>query len=85
MVVCESQGFASSAFNNFFCGLRTPPFRTTFLVVVVTVRYLRLKGKMKTDQINMQPVVVLSLLLGLAIGYIMIIVLLLHEGVDHAL
>ena len=47
--------------------------------------YLRFRREVGIGQFNLQLFVVVSLLLGLAIGYIMIIVLLLHEGVDHAL
>ncbi len=52
------------------------------LLIVWTVRYLRNKG---AKDLSVQPLVAVSLLLGLATGYIMMIVLLLHEGVDHAL
>lgn len=55
------------------------------LVMMVTLRYLRSHRKAGANSINIQPVVVLILFLGFAIGYIMVIVLLLHEGVDHAL
>ena len=53
------------------------------LMVIVTFRYLRLRSR--ADPFNFQPFVAASLFLGLAIGYIMMIVLLLHEGVDHVL
>jgi len=55
------------------------------LTVIMTVRYHRIHSKKGTDQLGLQPFVVVGFFLGLAIGYIMIIVLLLHEGVDHAL
>ena len=52
------------------------------LLIVWTFRYSRNKG---AKHLSVQPLAAVSLLLGLAIGYIMMIVLLLHEGVDHAL
>lgn len=55
------------------------------LMAVVTVRYLRLHKGAESAQAEIQLLAVVSLLLGLAIAYIMMIVLLLHEGVDHAL
>ncbi|MEK7342049.1 MAG: hypothetical protein AABZ69_07510, partial [Candidatus Binatota bacterium] len=55
------------------------------LMVFATIRYRRVSSTGETDQFSLRPFVVLNLLLGLAIGYIVIIILLLHEGVDHAL
>ena len=55
---------------------------TLALLIVWIVQYLRNKGE---KDLSVQPLAAVSLLLGLAIGYIMMIVLLLHEGVDHAL
>lgn len=55
---------------------------TLALLIVWTVRYLRNKG---AKDLSVPPFVAVSLLFGLAIAYIMMIVLLLHEGVDHAL
>lgn len=55
---------------------------TMALLIAWTVRYLWNKG---AKDLSVQPLVAVSLLFGLAIGYIMMIVLLLHEGVDHAL
>lgn len=49
---------------------------------VWTIRYFRNKG---AEPVSIQPLATASLLVGLAIGYMMMIVLLLHEGVDHAL
>jgi len=51
-------------------------------LIVWTIRYLRDEGM---KQRSIRPLAAVSLLLGLAIGYMMMIVLLLHEGVDHAL
>lgn len=47
-----------------------------------TIRCLWNKG---IKHLSLQPLAGVSLLLGLTIGYIMMIVLLLHEGVDHSL
>lgn len=55
------------------------------LVVFMTVRYQRFRSKLETKVFNLKPLVTVSLLIGLAIAYIMMIVLLLHEGIDHAL
>jgi hypothetical protein len=55
---------------------------TLALLIVWTIRYLRNKG---AKHLSVQPLAAVSLLLGLTIGYIMMIALLLHEGVDHAL
>jgi len=51
-------------------------------LIVWTIRYLWNKG---TKHLSVRPLAAVSLLLGLTIGYIMMIVLLLHEGVDHSL
>ena len=55
------------------------------LMMIVTIRYLRLHRNVEAVRTKIQLLAVASLLLGLAIAYIMVIVLLLHEGVDHAL
>lgn len=55
------------------------------LMMMATIRYRRVRSDIATGQFNLQPFLVVSVLLGLAIGYIMIIVLFIHEGVDHAL
>lgn len=55
------------------------------VLVTATVRYWKFRGRPRADQLDLRPFVAASLFLGLVIGYIMIIVLLLHEGVDHAL
>lgn len=55
---------------------------TLTLLTVWTIRYLRTEG---TKHLSVRALAAVSLLLGLAVGYIMIIILLLHEGVDHAL
>lgn len=52
------------------------------LLIVWNIRYLRNDG---AKHRNIRPLAAMSFLLGLAIAYIMMIVLLLHEGVDHAL
>lgn len=52
------------------------------LLIVWTIRYLRGEG---TKYLSVRALAGVSFLLGLAIAYIMMIVLLLHEGVDHAL
>ena len=51
-------------------------------LTVGTVRYLRNR---EARHAGVQRLAAVSLLLGVAIGYIMMIVLLLHEGMDHAL
>src|SRR3989338_422421 len=66
-----------------FYGCEASSDRCTLpLLIVWTVRYLRNKG---AKLISVRPLAAVSLFLGLSIGYIMMIVLLLHEGVDHAL
>lgn len=55
---------------------------TLTLLVIWTIRYLTTEG---TKHLSLRPLAAVSLLLGLAIGYIMMNILLLHEGVDHAL
>ena len=56
-------------------------FALVFLTVW-TVRYWK-AGEM--TQLTIRPLAAVNVLLALAVGYIMMIVLLLHEGVDHAL
>ena len=55
---------------------------TMTLLMVWTIRHLRTE---KTKHLSLRPLAAVSLLLGLTIAYIMMIILLLHEGVDHAL
>ena len=52
------------------------------LLIAWTIRYLRVEG---IRQLSIQPLAAVSLLLGLTMAYMMMIILLLHEGVDHAL
>lgn len=58
---------------------------TLSLMMGMSIRYRRVRKEGKTHQFNLQPFVFVNLFLGLVIGYLMIIMLLLHEGVDHAL
>ena len=55
------------------------------LITIATVQYLKSRTTLGTNPFNLQPFAAMSLLLALATAYIMIIVLLLHEGIDHAL
>jgi hypothetical protein len=56
------------------------------LMTVWTVRYWsRLRRQDGTVAVTLRPLAGVTLCIGLVIGYIMIIILLLHEGVDHAL
>ncbi len=56
------------------------------LVTIWTVRYWRRsRGQNGTAEVTLRPLAGVILCIGLVIGYIMMIVLLLHEGVDHAL
>jgi hypothetical protein len=55
------------------------------LTGATTLRYWNVRGRGKLTEFSLKPFVVASLLLGLAIAYIMTIVLLIHEGVDHVL
>lgn len=50
-----------------------------------TVRYLKLRKNAGRDELDLRPFAFANCVLGLAVGYVMMIVLLLHEGVDHAL
>jgi hypothetical protein len=56
------------------------------LMVIWTVRYRsRLRRQNGTLEVAVRSLAGATLCLGLVIGYILIIILLLHEGVDHAL
>ncbi|MCI0406970.1 MAG: hypothetical protein L0191_00160, partial [Acidobacteria bacterium] len=55
------------------------------LTGATTVRYWRVARQQRSDDFSLRPFLVASLLLGLTIAYIMTIVLLIHEGVDHVL
>jgi len=55
------------------------------LTMAATLRYWNVRGRGKLTELSLKPFVVASLLLGLTIAYIMTIVLLIHEGVDHVL
>jgi hypothetical protein len=55
------------------------------LVTVMTFRYLKLHKNGEPSGAEIRLLAGASLLLGLVIAYIMMVVLLLHEGVDHAL
>jgi len=56
------------------------------LMVIWTVRYgSRLRRQKGTVELGVRSLAGPTLGLGLVIGYIMMIILLLHEGVDHAL
>ncbi|MBI2985369.1 MAG: hypothetical protein HYY45_01245 [Deltaproteobacteria bacterium] len=70
------------SYTLFMAGKHLVVIASLALLIVWTVRYLRNKGE---KDLSVQPLAAVSLLLGLAVGYIMMIVLLLHEGVDHAL
>ncbi len=60
-------------------------FMAISLTMRMTVRYRRAHSKAEINPFDLRPFVVVGLFLGLVIGYLIIIVLLLHEGVDHAL
>lgn len=51
----------------------------------MTARFRQARVQGEERKLPMQPFLVVSLLLGLAIAYVMIMVLLIHEGVDHVL
>ena len=53
------------------------------LMIVWTFRYFRLRRKNRS--VELRSLAGANFFLGFVIGYIMIIILLLHEGVDHAL
>jgi len=56
------------------------------LMTIWTVRYWRRsRGQNGTVEVALRPLAGVTLSIGLVIGYIMMIILLLHEGVDHAL
>ncbi len=60
-------------------------FAALVLTGATTVRYWRVARQQRSDDFSLRPFLVASFLLGLTIAYIMIIVLLIHEGVDHVL
>ena len=70
------------SYTFFMAGKHLVVIASLALLIVWTVRYLRNKGE---KDLSVQPLAAVSLLLGPAIGYIIMIVLLLHEGIDHAL
>jgi len=55
-------------------------------LVIWTIRYRsRLRRQSGTVEVTVRSLAAATLCVGLVIGYIMMIILLLHEGVDHAL
>ncbi|MGH7431966.1 MAG: hypothetical protein ACREI5_09085, partial [Candidatus Methylomirabilales bacterium] len=58
---------------------------TLILTGGTTLRYWNARGRGKSDAFSLRPFLLVSLFLGLAIAYVMVIVLLVHEGVDHVL
>ncbi|MGH7412095.1 MAG: hypothetical protein ACREJ6_13685 [Candidatus Methylomirabilis sp.] len=58
---------------------------TLILTGGTTLRYWNARGRGKSDAFSLRPFLLVSLFLGLAIAYVMIVVLLVHEGVDHVL
>ena len=57
----------------------------TLLMLIVTIAHLRFRDEETTGRSHLRHLLAMNLLLGLIVGYIMIIVLLIHEGIDHAL
>jgi hypothetical protein len=55
------------------------------LTLALTYRYVTGRSKQEQGVFSLRPWLIAGAVLGLAIAYIMVIVLLLHEGVDHAL
>jgi hypothetical protein len=55
------------------------------LMIIWSIRYLRLLRKNKPLELSVRSLAGVNFFIGLIIGYIMIILLFLHEGVDHAL
>ncbi|MFQ5873829.1 MAG: hypothetical protein ACE5JL_08510 [Dehalococcoidia bacterium] len=55
------------------------------VTVIMTLRYRTGRTVAEADARSFRAILWLMLLLGLAIAYVMIIVLLIHEGVDHVL
>ena len=70
------------SYTLFMAGKHLVVVATLTLLTVCTIPHLRTEG---TTRLSVRGLAAVSLLLGLTIGYIMIIVLLIHEGVDHAL
>jgi hypothetical protein len=60
-------------------------FAALVLTGATTVRYWRVARQQRSDDFSLRPFLVATFLLGLTIAYIMTIVLLIHEGVDHVL
>jgi len=56
------------------------------LMLVITYRYVNARRREEEqDIVSFRPCVLTAAALGLAIAYVMMMVLLIHEGVDHAL
>jgi hypothetical protein len=55
------------------------------VMIIWTFRYLRLCRKNKSGEVAVRCLAGATFCTGLVIGYIMMIILFLHEGVDHAL
>ncbi len=61
-------------------------FVAVILMVIWTVRYRNgLRRERRNVEVTVRSLAGITLCVGLVIGYIMMIILLLHEGVDHAL
>ena len=55
------------------------------LMIIWTFRYFRRRHKNRTVELPVRSLAGATFCIGLAIGYIMMIILFLHEGVDHSL
>ena len=60
-------------------------FTAMILMIVWTFRYFRLRHNNRSVELAIRSLAGATFFIGLVIGYIMMIILLLHEGVDHAL
>ena len=54
-------------------------------MIIWTFRYFRLRREARSEELPIRSLAGVIFFLGLVIGYIMMIILFLHEGVDHAL
>jgi hypothetical protein len=55
------------------------------LMIIWTIRYEKHRHKSATGDLQIRSLAGASVCIGLVIGYLMMIILFLHEGVDHAL
>ena len=73
------------SYTLFMTGKHNLVLTAMILMIIWTFRYIRLRRKNGTVELPVRSLAGATFFIGLVIGYIMMIILLLHEGVDHAL